>query len=381
MLAQALCVMSQVRHWGYKAAAVSVTNGQGMAQLAAALDGRISAVAGPSGVGKSSIINALRVRAQHAQHEQAPQHAQHEQAPQHAQHEQAPQHAQHAQYGPGAQHAQHEQLAEEAQPAQHSPGLSTSNLNKDTAAVSSHLDEAADFHLTADSGDLSTTEHAAPSGTSAPTVDVSSHQGSTAQTAAAPSGSQQHLPRQDQHHSSDLSAEWMQQDRQQCNGPGAAVGRDASSSANNLQDNTANPSSVPSSSPPPPPPSSYVFPSRSAQQELGEQQGDASGPGEVGAGGLGGVAEGVQLQSVGEMSNIGRGMHTTRHVALLEVYCSSSPSNMLLSPLLCAWGHVAVHEVKLRRDYGWLETISLRTHNLIVAQCTAGSPVSSTALS
>lgn len=28
----------------------------------------------------------------------------------------------------------------------------------------------------------------------------------------------------------------------------------------------------------------------------------------------------MQLQSVGEMSNIGRGMHTTRHVALLEVY-------------------------------------------------------------
>lgn len=27
----------------------------------------------------------------------------------------------------------------------------------------------------------------------------------------------------------------------------------------------------------------------------------------------------MQLQSVGEMSNIGRGMHTTRHVALLEV--------------------------------------------------------------
>ena len=319
-----------------------------MAQLAAALDGRISAVAGPSGVGKSSIINALRVRAQHAQHEQAPQHAQHEQAPQHAQH---------AQHGQGPKHAQHEQLAEMAQQAQHSTGHTNSNLNENAAAVSSHFDEAAAIDLTADSGEPSTTEHAAPSGTSAPMDDVSSHQGSTAQTAAAPSSSKQHPPQQDQHHSSDLSAEWTQQDRQQCNGSGAAVGRDASSSANNLQDNTANPSSVPSSSPPPPPPSSYVFPSRSAQQELGEQQGDASGPGGVGAGGLGGVAEGVQLQSVGEMSNIGRGMHTTRHVALLEVHCSTSPANMLLSPLLCAWGNVAVHEVKLRYDYGWLETL------------------------
>ena len=346
MHAEAVCGVLQVRHWGYKAVAVSVTNGQGMAQLAAALDGRISAVAGPSGVGKSSIINALRVRAQHAQHEQAPQHAQHEQAPQHAQH---------AQYGPGAQQAQHEQLAEEAQQAQHSFGHSSSNLNEDTAAVSSHLDEAADFHLTADSGEPSTTEHAAPSGTSAPMDDVSSHQGFTAQTAAAPSSSKQHPPQQDQHHSSDLSAEWTQQDRQQCNGPGAAVGRDASSSTNNLLHNTAGPSSVPSA--PPPASSSSVFASRSAQQERGEQRGDASGPGGVGAGALGGIAEGVQLQSVGEMSNIGRGMHTTRHVALLEVHCSTSPANMLLSPLLCAWGNVAVHEVKLRYDYGWLETL------------------------
>lgn len=310
-----------------------------MAQLAAALDGRISAVAGPSGVGKSSIINALRVRAQRAQHEQAPQHAQH------------------AQHGQGAQHAQHHQLAEEAQPAQHSTGRSNSNLNENAAAVSSHVDEAADFHLTADSGEPSTTEHAASSGTTAPMDDAPSHQLSTAQTAAAPSSSKQHPPQRDQHHSSNLSAEWMQHDRQQCNGSGAAVARDASSSANNLQDNTANPSSVPSSSPPPPPPSSYVFPSRSAQQERGEEQVDAGGLGGVNAGGVGGGAGGVQLQSVGEMSNIGRGMHTTRHVALLEVHCSSSPANMLLSPLLCAWGNVAVHEVKLRCNYGWLETI------------------------
>ncbi|KAL0055470.1 hypothetical protein WJX82_000836 [Trebouxia sp. C0006] len=40
---------------------------------------------------------------------------------------------------------------------------------------------------------------------------------------------------------------------------------------------------------------------------------------QVGMGAQRGVAEGVRLQSVGEMSNIGRGMHTTRHVALLEV--------------------------------------------------------------
>lgn len=53
----------QVTAWGYPPLPVSVKAGLGMVELGAALAGRISVVAGPSGVGKSSIINALRQRA------------------------------------------------------------------------------------------------------------------------------------------------------------------------------------------------------------------------------------------------------------------------------------------------------------------------------
>ena len=49
--------------WGYEAIPVSAASGGGLAALAAALAGRVSVLAGPSGVGKSSLINALTMRA------------------------------------------------------------------------------------------------------------------------------------------------------------------------------------------------------------------------------------------------------------------------------------------------------------------------------
>lgn len=45
---------------GYPIYWVSAKTGQGIAEVRSAMDGRISAVAGPSGVGKSSLLNALQ---------------------------------------------------------------------------------------------------------------------------------------------------------------------------------------------------------------------------------------------------------------------------------------------------------------------------------
>ncbi|KAL0020260.1 hypothetical protein WJX79_003335 [Trebouxia sp. C0005] len=89
--------------------------------------------------------------------------------------------------------------------------------------------------------------------------------------------------------------------QQQSNKPNAGLDSSASSSRT-LQNNEASSSSF-----------AFEMPSQSAGQHL-EKEGE-----QVGMGAQSGVAEGVRLQSVGEMSNIGRGMHTTRHVALLEV--------------------------------------------------------------
>lgn len=54
---------AQVESWGYEAIPVSAASGGGLAMLANALAGRVSVLAGPSGVGKSSLINALTMRA------------------------------------------------------------------------------------------------------------------------------------------------------------------------------------------------------------------------------------------------------------------------------------------------------------------------------
>jgi ribosome biogenesis GTPase / thiamine phosphate phosphatase len=49
----------RLQSWGYSAYAISVRTGTGLAQLRMALQHKITVLAGPSGVGKSSLINAL----------------------------------------------------------------------------------------------------------------------------------------------------------------------------------------------------------------------------------------------------------------------------------------------------------------------------------
>ncbi|CAD7705195.1 unnamed protein product [Ostreobium quekettii] len=52
--------IEQMQGWGLAALPLSVTAGLGLDQVASSLKGRVSVVMGPSGVGKSSFINALR---------------------------------------------------------------------------------------------------------------------------------------------------------------------------------------------------------------------------------------------------------------------------------------------------------------------------------
>lgn len=49
----------RLQSWGYSACAISIHTGAGLAQLQKALQNKITVLAGPSGVGKSSLINAL----------------------------------------------------------------------------------------------------------------------------------------------------------------------------------------------------------------------------------------------------------------------------------------------------------------------------------
>ncbi|CAL5230096.1 g13554 [Coccomyxa viridis] len=52
----------EIEAWGYQTIPVSAASGRGLDQLNAVLKDKVSVVAGPSGVGKSSIINALKLQ-------------------------------------------------------------------------------------------------------------------------------------------------------------------------------------------------------------------------------------------------------------------------------------------------------------------------------
>ncbi len=279
----------QVQHWGYKAIAVSVASGQGMVQLAEALDGRISAVAGPSGVGKSSIINALRLRAQHAQQAER-----------------------------DLQHGQPDK-------AQHDVHVSHSNSSSDAIASPRAVQsaESANSKLEySEAGQAPARQQTASS--IAPHVSdatASSHD-TLIQTADVASTSSQHPSQEDgeqQQHSNDLIMPGQQQHSNETN-----AGLDSHAASSRTLQNTEASSSSSSSS------TAFGMPSHSSGQHLEEEEE------QVGMGAQSGVAEGVRLQSVGEMSNIGRGMHTTRHVALLEVHRSSSSDRCSSSPHCCS---------------------------------------------
>ncbi|GMH42942.1 hypothetical protein BSKO_10864 [Bryopsis sp. KO-2023] len=55
-------LLERVRGWGYKPLPLSVSEGDGIKLVSRRLRNRVSVVVGPSGVGKSSLINYLRVR-------------------------------------------------------------------------------------------------------------------------------------------------------------------------------------------------------------------------------------------------------------------------------------------------------------------------------
>uniref|UniRef100_A0A7S1J7Y4 Small ribosomal subunit biogenesis GTPase RsgA n=2 Tax=Eutreptiella gymnastica TaxID=73025 RepID=A0A7S1J7Y4_9EUGL len=52
--------IQRMQDWGYEARAISVFTGEGLVDLAQVLKGTLTVLSGPSGVGKSSLVNALR---------------------------------------------------------------------------------------------------------------------------------------------------------------------------------------------------------------------------------------------------------------------------------------------------------------------------------
>lgn len=299
-------VCCQIQHWGYRAVPVSVATGQGMSNLAAALDGRISAVAGPSGVGKSSIINALRLRAQRPDRaaETAP--------------------AVHAER-PFSQHAQHDAASSNGSRPAVSADSETPTMEASESHTAADQDDTAETQLTASSSQrkdetatASTSYHAHQrssqqhkSNKANAEMSVSSGADSSAM-AVAPAN--EHLS--DTAHEDNSQTQSASQGRSQ-NGHSRSSSSSSSSSSSMLPAASANEAPAPAPS---------LAPAASADQAARQEE-EQQNPQQLsywrqrGAGGAEGAVQGLQLQSVGDMSSIGRGMHTTRTVALIEVRC------------------------------------------------------------
>ena len=65
----AMCSV-QVASWGYNSVLVSAHSNMGLTELHACMKAHTSVIAGPSGVGKSSLINSLHLRSQQQQQQQ-----------------------------------------------------------------------------------------------------------------------------------------------------------------------------------------------------------------------------------------------------------------------------------------------------------------------
>ena len=346
----------QVGHWGYQAIAVSVATGQGMPQLAQALNGRISAVAGPSGVGKSSIINALRLRAQqqHAQQAEEGQTAQHAQQAQQAEEGQTAQQAQQAglshdvQQAQQAQHAQHEQQPQQAQRtmqahqtdhqiSQHSSQASSAASSSSSASNDTHLDRhqpslvaSSEATCRPSSEERFAQEWQQQSGTVSTAVLTEDRQDSIGESALnasehrttpATPQRQRDRPQHEQlepndHHNS-LVLQDQQTDQDAATSSQAVFQHSTNGSERHGLPQQGSPAADSASG------HSHETNGRHASHDGASEQASSSGSGEddgwAKQWGSEGAGEGVQLQSVGAMSNIGRGMHTTRHVALLKV--------------------------------------------------------------
>jgi ribosome biogenesis GTPase len=231
----------QVESWGYVTIPVSAASGEGLDRLAGVLQGHVSVIAGPSGVGKSSLINAIKLQAAY----------------------------------PGSAKA----VAMAAKPEESArtcggQGSSVSGSNGSSAGVDGSADRRKE-------------EHSEMEG-----------QPASAQAAAGGNGAPDDRG---------LAQEVL---RGNANMPSNGA-RGESGLGDHLSDES-------------PRPTNDIGPGRSNEEgESSGRQDDSSErrilePVEQWRG-LQAAAEKLGLQPVGDLTNIGRGKHTTRHVSLLEV--------------------------------------------------------------